>query len=75
MAILASMWVANYRYRDKVFQILVNGRTGKLAGERPWSAWKIVRLILLIVLALVLFGVIASRAKGAGEKLRVEDLV
>jgi predicted RNA-binding Zn-ribbon protein involved in translation (DUF1610 family) len=63
--LLLPVWVANYRYRDRVFQILVNGRTGKLAGERPWSAWKIARLIILILLALILFGVIASKAKAA----------
>jgi len=42
------VWVANYRYHERLFQILINGRTGKISGERPWSWWKIVRLILLI---------------------------
>jgi DNA-directed RNA polymerase subunit RPC12/RpoP len=62
--LLLPMWVAYYRYHEKLYQILVNGRTGKVSGERPYSAWKIVRLILLIVTALVLVGVVISLAKG-----------
>lgn len=47
---LLPTWVAHYRYREKVFQVLVNGQSGKLAGERPWSVWKIIRLIVIIIL-------------------------
>ncbi|HVK14275.1 MAG TPA: hypothetical protein VM597_36375, partial [Gemmataceae bacterium] len=49
---LLPIWVANYRYRDRLFQVLVNGRSGAVAGDRPWSWWKIGRLIFLIVLAI-----------------------
>lgn len=49
---LLPVWLAHYRYHDKVYQILINGRTGKVAGERPWSAMKIVRLIAIILLAI-----------------------
>ena len=40
-----------YRYHDRTFQILVNGRSGKVVGKRPWSTMKIVRLVLLIAAA------------------------
>ena len=46
---LLPMWVANYRYHEKLFQILINGRTGKVSGERPWSWMKILRLVAIIV--------------------------
>jgi hypothetical protein len=46
---LVPVWVAAYRYRDKAYQILVNGRTGRVSGDRPYSTWKIVRLVLLIL--------------------------
>ncbi len=49
--ILLPLWIAVYRYHDRTYQILVNGRTGKVSGNRPWSTWKIVRLILLILAA------------------------
>ena len=53
--LLLPIWVAVYRYHEKTYQILVNGRSGKVAGYRPWSRWKIARLIGLILLALLAF--------------------
>lgn len=61
---LLPIWVANYRYREKLFQVLVNGRSGKVAGDRPWSWWKITRLVLLIIFAILLVIVIVKVAKG-----------
>ena len=39
--VLLPVWVAAYRYRGESYRVLVNGRTGEVVGERPWSAWKI----------------------------------
>ncbi len=39
--VLLPIWVAAYRYRGKSFRFVVNGRTGAVQGERPWSPWKI----------------------------------
>ncbi|MCE9533236.1 MAG: transposase [Planctomycetes bacterium] len=58
--ILLPIWLAHYRYRDKPFQILVNARTGKVAGDRPWSILKIVRLIVLILAAIALVWYLVS---------------
>jgi DNA-directed RNA polymerase subunit RPC12/RpoP len=66
--LLLPVWVANYRYRETLYQILINGRTGRISGERPWSAWKIIRLIVLILLVIALVMTIASLAgKGGGR--------
>ena len=61
---LLPVWVANYRYQDKLFHVLVNGRTGKVAGERPWSWLKIARLVLLIIFAILLAVILVNKAKG-----------
>ena len=58
---LMPVWVAAYRYRDKPFHILVNGRTGKVSGDRPYSTMKIVRLIVIILLAIAVVAVVASQ--------------
>ncbi len=55
---LLPVWVANYRYHEKLFQILVNGSSGKVSGERPYSWAKILTLVALI--ALVVGGIIAT---------------
>ena len=61
---LLPVWVANYRYREKLFQVLVNGRSGRVAGDRPWSWWKITRLVLLIIFAILLIVLLVKVAKG-----------
>ena len=40
------MWLSAYTYRNKVYRLLINARTGELRGERPYSAWKIVLAVL-----------------------------
>jgi len=39
--ILLPVWLAAYKYRGKTFRFVVNGRTGMVQGQRPYSAWKI----------------------------------
>lgn len=39
--ILLPIWVAAYRFRGESYRVLVNGRTGEVSGERPWSVWKL----------------------------------
>lgn len=72
---LLPTWVANYRYRDKVFQVLVNGQSGKLAGERPWSVWKIIRLIVIILIfvGLLVWGIsaVAGKKKGGASTQQI----
>jgi DNA-directed RNA polymerase subunit RPC12/RpoP len=73
--LLLPVWVANYRYNERLFQILVNGRTGKVSGERPWSVWKIVGLVLLILLAVGLIALVVSLAQGRGGKAETPPAV
>jgi hypothetical protein len=49
--ILAPIWLATYTYGGRIRQVLVNGVTGTVAGERPWSAWKIALAVLAALLA------------------------
>jgi hypothetical protein len=51
--ILVPVWVLAYVYGGRVYQVLVNGRTGRMAGQYPKSAWKIALLILAILIVLV----------------------
>jgi hypothetical protein len=50
--LLAPVWLMTYVYGAKSYQVVVNGVTGEVAGERPWS-W--IKITLLIVLALIVF--------------------
>lgn len=48
--ILLPIWMAAYRYRDKSYRFVVNGQSGKVQGERPWSVWKIAGAVAAAVL-------------------------
>lgn len=52
---LLPVYVLSYRYRDKLYRFLVNGQTGKIAGDKPLS-WK--RITAVIVGVLVAIGII-----------------
>jgi hypothetical protein len=58
--ILVPLWLLTYTYGAKVFHVLVNGSTGRMAGEYPKSFWKIfflvVGIIILVLIVLLLQG-------------------
>jgi DNA-directed RNA polymerase subunit RPC12/RpoP len=54
--LLLPVWIGSYRFKGKAYQIVVNGQSGEVEGDRPWSAWKIalaVAAVLLVVLVLL----------------------
>ena len=59
--ILLPVWMAAYKYNGKSYRFVVNGQTGKVQGERPWSAWKIA---FAVILALVVAGAIFAFTQG-----------
>lgn len=59
--VLLPVWVAAYRYREKVYRVLINARTGEVSGERPWSRWKIAGVILLAIAVIVAIIVVAKQ--------------
>ena len=53
--ILLPVWLAAYKYRGKTYRFVVNGSTGRVQGERPYSAWKITFAVILgLILALAI---------------------
>lgn len=52
--LLVPVFAGAYKFNGKVYQILVNGRTGEVQGERPYSWFKIISLILVIILVIAL---------------------
>ncbi|MCP3972728.1 MAG: TFIIB-type zinc finger domain-containing protein [Rhodobacteraceae bacterium] len=52
--ILLPVWLAAYKYRGKTYRFVVNGRSGRVQGERPWSGWKIA---FAVIAGLIVAGV------------------
>lgn len=55
--ILAPIWIAHFRYGDKVYNFVVNGQTGKIAGKYPISPIKVILTILaiIVVIAIIMY--------------------
>jgi hypothetical protein len=57
--LLCPLWIGSFKYKGKVFPFVINGQTGKIYGEKPWSWAKIffasafAGIVLLIVLMLM----------------------
>ncbi|MGD0711548.1 MAG: hypothetical protein ABR968_10265 [Bacteroidales bacterium] len=50
--ILLPIWISAYNFKNKVYHFLINGRTGHVQGERPWSAWKIILFSLGVIVVI-----------------------
>ena len=59
--ILLPVWLAAYKYRGKTYRFVVNGQTGRVQGERPWSAWKIAFAVVLGLIVAGIVGYIAAQ--------------
>ncbi len=67
--VLLPVHVLSYRYGGKVYRFLVNGQTGKMVGEKPWSGSRIAIVIIAAVLFLVVAVVLVAilNQSGAGQ--------
>ena len=52
--ILVPVWLLTYTYGARVFQVLVNGYTGKMEGTYPKSPWKVLLAVTLVLLVVLL---------------------
>ncbi|WP_424944350.1 primosomal protein N' (replication factor Y) - superfamily II helicase [Aliiroseovarius crassostreae] len=53
--ILLPVWLAAYKYRGKTYRFVVNGQSGRVQGERPYSA---VKITIAVILGLIVAGVL-----------------
>ena len=63
-SVFLPVWVAAFRFVGRPYRFVVNGRTGEVHGERPWSAWKIAGAVVLGALLLLLLALLFSQAEG-----------
>jgi DNA-directed RNA polymerase subunit RPC12/RpoP len=66
--VLFPVWIASYRYRDKVYHFLINGQTGEVQGQAPIS-WIKVAIVVIIVTIFVIALLLIFSAADAGAAL------
>ncbi len=59
--LLLPIWMAAYKYQGKTYRFVVNGQTGRVQGERPWSAWKIAGAVAVALIAIAIFVLVTRR--------------
>ena len=67
--VLLPVYLATYTYEGKPYQVMVNGETGKITGQRPadWNKiWLVIALLLAPGLLLGLFGLLTIPFAGVG---------
>jgi len=61
--ILMPIWISAYSFNNKTYRFLINGRTGEVQGERPYS-WIKITLAVLAAAAVILLIVILANKQG-----------
>ena len=61
--VLLPVWLAAYKYRGKTYRFVVNGRTGRVQGERPYSAWKIAFAVIIGLVVAAIAGFVAANSQ------------
>lgn len=73
--ILLPVYLAAYHYDDEVFQVMVNGQTGAVAGQKPVAWWKIWLAITAILAPGGILGIIGAISMAMGEAKPVPILL
>lgn len=63
--LLLPVWLSSYRYRNKVYRFVINGQSGQVFGQRPYSYWKIFLLVAGVVAGLAVAAGLFALAQGA----------
>ncbi len=66
--VMMPVWILNTKYRDKNFQFMMNGQTGKLVGNLPID-WPKVAVFTVILTAILSFGAYFVGIGGAIARL------
>lgn len=62
--LLLPVYAGAYRFNQKVYQIVVNGRTGEIQGDRPYSFLKIALFVSALLFVLLFFVLVLALLKG-----------
>lgn len=59
--LLLPVYAGAYHFQNKVYQLVINGRTGEVQGERPYSFWKILFFVLSLLLFILILILVLGR--------------
>jgi DNA-directed RNA polymerase subunit RPC12/RpoP len=60
--LLLPVYAGAYRFNQKIYQIVINGRTGEIQGDRPYSVWKIALFVMAMILIILFLALVFGLA-------------
>jgi hypothetical protein len=65
--LLLPVWMSSFRYKNKIYNFMVNGQTGKVGGKSPVAAWKVAVTVAvgLIIAAIIVY--LLTKYGGSGN--------
>lgn len=63
---LLPIYIASYKYQDKIYRFLLNGQTGRMAGDKPVSWQRIAILVAVLIAVLLAVFLIVAAVSSAG---------
>lgn len=76
--ILLPVYLAAYSFNNKVYQVMINGQTGTIAGQKPvawWKVWLAISAMFSPALILALIGILTIALGGIGLLLMAAAFV
>lgn len=64
---LLPAYISAYKYQDKTYRFMINGQTGEVQGQRPYSVAKIAALVLFIVGTIFAIAAMAALAGAVSQ--------
>ncbi len=61
--VLLPIWLLTVLYEGQPWQVFINGATGEIHGERPWSKPKIIAAVVAVILVIVVVLLIRSATR------------
>lgn len=61
--ILLPVWICSYKFANKSWRVVVNGQTGDVKGDRPWSPWKIGFTAIVVAAIIVTMLVLGQQSQ------------
>lgn len=59
--ILLPVYISTYKFKGKRYNFYVNGQSGIISGERPYSFWKIFFFVLAIIFVITIIYLLSSK--------------
>ena len=60
--VLLPIWLLTVLYDGQAMQVFMNGTTGEIHGQRPWSKVKIIAAVVAVILVIILIAAVRSAA-------------